>query len=124
MGIYKRGKRWWGRFQRNNKEYREPLETTDKPTAERRYRAWRDEFDATAWGEKPRHSYVEAEDRFIKEHLPNIKPSSAIRYGYSLKILIEHLGGKMLHEITSEVMMEFETRRRGDGVKSATILRD
>jgi integrase len=39
-------------------------------------------------------------------------------------ILSEHLSGKMLHEITSEVMMEIETRRRNDCVKPATIIRD
>lgn len=124
MSIYKRGKTWWGRLQRNNVEQRRSLKTTDKTIAERRYRAWREELDATAWGEKPRHSYIDAEARFIKEHLPNIKHSSAVRYGYSLDILTEHLSGKMLHEITSETMMEIETRRRNDGVKPATIIRD
>jgi integrase len=125
MSIYKRGKTWWGRLQRDNREQRRSLKTTDKTTAERRYRAWREELDATAWGEKPRHSYVDAEARFIKEHLPNIRHSSAVRYGYSLaNVLTEHLSGKLLHEITSEVMMEIEARRRDDGVKPATILRD
>jgi integrase/recombinase XerD len=124
MGIYKRGKTWWGRLQRNGVDQRRSLKTPDKGTAERRYRAWREELDATAWGEKPRHSYVEAEGRFIQDHLPIIKPSSAIRYGYSLKLWIEHLGGNMLHQIGSEQMMAFETRRRNDGVKPPTILRE
>jgi len=125
MSIYKRGKTWWGRLQRNNREQRWSLKTTDKATAERRYRASVEELDATAWGEKPRHSYVKAEARFIAEHLPNIKPSSAARYGVTLvNVLSEHLSGKMLHEITSEVMMEIEARRRKDGVKPATIIRD
>jgi hypothetical protein len=39
MSIYKRGKTWWGRLQRNNVEQRRSLKTADKTIAERRYRA-------------------------------------------------------------------------------------
>jgi integrase len=42
----------------------------------------------------------------------------------SLKNLSPHFGGKMLHEITSATLSEFEASRRADGVKSGTIRRD
>ena len=41
----------------------EVSKTTDRATAERRFRDWLDELDATAWGEKPKRTYSEAEDR-------------------------------------------------------------
>src|ERR1700719_1256011 len=125
---YKRGKIWWGRVQRKvqnqSREYRRSLKTKDGDVAERRLRAWIAELDATGWGDKPRRSYAEAEARFISEHLPAIKLSSAKRYGYSLKILIEHLAGKMLHEIGSATLMEIESRVRADGLKPGTIRRE
>ena len=61
MHIYRRGKTYWVRAQRQNREYRRSLKTTDRTIADRRARAWLGELDAIAWGEKPRRSYAEAE---------------------------------------------------------------
>jgi hypothetical protein len=99
--IFRRGKTYWARAQRQNRELRRSLKTTDRATAERRFRAWLDELDATAWGEKPKRTYSEAEDRFIREHLTTIKQRSAVRYGVSLKHLSEHFGHMALEQIGS-----------------------
>jgi hypothetical protein len=85
--IFRRGKTYWARAQRDNREIRRSLKTTDRKTAERRLRLWLNELDAIAWGEKPRRSYAEAEEKFIREHLITIKPRAAKRYGDSLKHL-------------------------------------
>jgi integrase len=122
--IFRRGRTYWGRAQRRNRELRRSLKTTDRATAERRFRAWLDELDATAWGEKPKRTYSEAEDRFIREHLTTIKPRSAIRYGVSLKHLSEHFGHMTIDQIGSAELSSFESRRRGDGVTASTIRRD
>jgi integrase len=123
-GLYRRGKVWWCRAQRQGREYRRSLKTANREVAERRLRAFVEELDATAWGEKPRRLFIDAADRFVREHLSTIKRSAAIRYGVSLKHLAAHFGGKMLHEVTSAGLSEFETRRRLDGVKPSTIRRD
>jgi hypothetical protein len=81
-----------------------------------RTRTLLNELDAIAWGEKPRRSYAEAEEKFIKEHLTAIKPRAAQRYGVSLKHLAEHFGDKMLHQITSAALSDFDTKRRMQGV--------
>jgi integrase len=122
--LYRRGKVYWGGASRENRELRRSLKTTDRKIAEQRLRQWLTELDAIAWGDKPRRSYVEAEEKFIREHLTTLKPKSATRYGVSLKNLSEHFGGKMLHQITSERLSSFETKRRTDGVTSSTIRRD
>jgi hypothetical protein len=122
--IFRRGRTYWGRAQRQNRELRRSLKTTDRATAERRFRAWLDELDATAWGEKPKRTYAEAEDRFIREHLTTIKPRAAMRYGVSLKHLSGHFGHMTLDQIGSAELSSFETRRRGDGVTASTIRRD
>jgi integrase len=122
--IYRRGKTYWARAQRNNIDERRSLKTPNRAIAEKRLRQWLDELDAIAWGDKPRRAYAEAEEKFIREHLTTIKPSSARRYGVSLKNLSEQFGGKMLHQITSAELSTFETKRRGDGVSAGTIRRD
>lgn len=123
-GLYRRGKVYWARAQRDGRDLRRSLKTADRAIAERRFRQWLDEFDATAWGDKPRRTWAEAEERFIREHLTILKPSAARRYGVSLKNLSEHFGGKMLHQITSAELSAFETKRRGEGVSPSTIRRD
>jgi integrase len=122
--IYRRGKRYWARAQRKGREYRRSLATTNRATAERRFREWLEELDAIAYGDKPRRFWEEASERFIREHLPTIKRSTAIRYGVSLKHLDEHFAGKMLHQIASAEMSEFEAKRRAQQVSTSTIRRD
>lgn len=122
--LYKRGKRWWARAQRGGREQRKSLGTANRGIAEKRFRAWLDEIEATAWGDKPRRGWEEAARRFILEHLPTIKRSAAIRYGVSLKHLNLHFAGKMLHQITSAELSAFETARRAAKVSTSTIRRD
>jgi integrase len=121
--IYKRGKTWWARAQRDGRDERRSLKTADRRIAETRFRKWLAELDGAAF-EGRKHSYADAEERFVKEHLTSLKPKSATRYGVSLKQLSATFGNKMLHEIGSAELSGFETRRRTDGVTSSTIRRD
>lgn len=123
-GVYRRGKVYWARAQRKGREHRGSLQTANRAIAEKRFRQWLDDLDETAWGDKPRRSYAEAEEKFIREHLTTIKPRAATRYGVSLKHLSEHFAGKMLHQITSAELSAFETKRRTQGVRPGTIRRD
>ena len=122
--IFRRGKAYWGRAQRKGREYRRSLGTTDRAIAERRFRTWLDELDSVAWGEKPRRSYAEAEEKFIREHLTTLKPNAAKRYGVSLKHLSANFGRLGLEQITTATLSEFETLRRTAGVSPSTIRRD
>jgi integrase len=122
--LYRRGKTYWGRASRDGREIRRSLKTADRKVAERRLRFWLNELDAISWGEKPRRSYADAEEKFIREHLTTIKLRAAKRYGDSLKHLSEHFGDKTLDQITSAELSSFETKRREDGVSTSTIRRD
>lgn len=123
-GVYRRGKVYWGRAQRQGREHRRSLQTADRRIAEKRFAQWIGDLEAIAWGDKPRRTFDEAAERFVREHLTTLKPASAVRYGVSLKNLALHFGGKMLDQIASAELSEFETRRRTDGVSSGTIRRD
>ena len=123
-GIYKRGKTWWGRVQRGGQEFRQSLQTRSESIARKRLRQWLDRLEAAAWGEKPQVTLNEIADRFIREHLPNIRHQSARRYGVSLAHLDRELGHMMLNTIGSAQLVEFETARRSAGVSAPTIRRD
>jgi integrase len=124
-GLYRRGKIYWCRAQRQGREHRRSLQTADRAIAQKRLRQWLDELDATAWGDKPRRSYVEAEERFIREHLTTLKPKAARRYGVSLVHLSEHFAGKMIDAANSSAELStFETKRRSQGVTASTVRRD
>jgi integrase len=122
--LYRRGKTWWGCAQRQGRKYRRSLKTKNRAIAESRLRQWLGELEAIAWGDKPRRSWEEAAQKFITEHLPTIKPSARLRYTVSMHHLNNHFAGKMLHQITSAEMSEFETKRRASGVSNSTIRRD
>ncbi len=123
-GLYKRGATYWARAQRKGVEYRRSLETKNRAVAEKRLRGWLEDLEASGWGDKPRRTFHEAAERFIREHLTTVKPSTAKRYGDSLKHLALHFGSKTLDEIKSETLSQFETNRRSEGVTPATIRRD
>jgi integrase len=122
--LYQRGKTWWARATRQGREFRRSLKTKNRAIAERRLREWLGELEAIAWGDKPRRSWEEAAAKFIAEHFPTIKLGARLRYAVSMKHLNNHFAGKMLHQITSAEMSEFETKRRADGVSASTIRRD
>lgn len=122
--IYKRGKVWWARAQRAGKEYRQSLATRDRPTAQKRLEVWLKDLEATNWGDRPRLSFADAARAFVVNYLPTLKPSSATRYGVSLKWLSDKFEGHMLDEIGREELSGFETWRRALGSSNPTIRRD
>lgn len=123
-GVYKRGATYWGRAQRDGKEYRFTLRTSDRRIAEKRLRQWLDEMDASAWGEKPPRPWTVVLERFIKEHFPTIRPQSGRRYAVSLKNLSKVMEGKAIQQVSTAMLSEFETLRRTEGASAPTIRRD
>lgn len=123
-GVYRRGRTYWARGQRNGREFRESLKTTDRRVAEKRYREWLDRLDAIAWGDRPRYTFAEAVERFCREHLTTLKPASSRRYGVSLKWLSDMFAGNYLDQITRERLADFEGGRRAGGAAAPTIRRD
>lgn len=123
-GTYKRNGVYWARAQRNGREFRRSLKTRDWQVSRRRFKAWLERLDAIAWGERPRISFNEAVRQFIAEHLPTLKPSSARRYGVSLKWLADKFDGRYLDEINRQMLSEFETMRRSQGAGAPTVRRD
>ncbi len=115
--VYRRGTQWWGRVQRQGKDYRKPLATTSKGIAQKRLAAWLDELERTAWGERPRHTFDDMALKFIEDHFPNLKPKSRRRYLVSIEVLTPHFEGRYLDEITSARLADFVDARRKAGAR-------
>jgi integrase len=122
--IFKRGETYWGLFKREGKRFRKSLETTSKVVAQERLAQWLTEMKAAKWGEKPPRTFSETAERFAKEHFKDIAPQSARRYYTSLLALSDSFEGMCLHEITRSKLLEFERRRRDEGLSLSTVRRD
>lgn len=122
--LYRRGKIWWAKAQRDRTIHRRSLETDKKAIAEKRLRTWLDEYERVKWGGRIRHPIDAAMKRFASEHLPRLKRSSATRYLISLNWLGEAFDGLAIDEITSARLAEFELARRRRGASPPTIRRD
>lgn len=126
-GLYTRGAKeiYWGRFTYLGKEYRESLGTSDRKLAAQRFEVMRQRIvGGVSFGEKVQRTFDETAARFIKEHLPRLKPKSAQRYIVSIANLAEFLSGVLLSDISSAVLDAFVTAREAKGNKAPTIRRD
>jgi integrase/recombinase XerD len=117
--IFRRGgsRQWWGRVQRQGKDHRKSLATTSKGVAQKRLASWLDEFERTAWGERPRHTFDDMALKFIDDHLPTLKPKSQRRYRVSIEILTDSFEGLYLDEIGKARLADFADARRKAGAR-------
>ena len=122
--VYKRGEVWWGRAQRDGREFRRSLRTGTKAVALKRLATWVAELEASAWGERPRKTFTDAAVIFATTHLEQVKKSSARRYRVSVDALAPKFGGMFLDEIDTEKWAEYCADRIGRGATGATINRD
>lgn len=122
--IYKRGAVWWGRIQRNGREYRESLKTPSRAVAQKRLQEWIERLDAANWGDTPARTYDEAMLHFLTGHVPTLRTGSQRRYHTSARMLTPHFEGLLLHQIGHGKLSEFEAYRRREGASGPTIRRD
>jgi integrase len=122
--IRRRGKRLHYRFQKNGKEYQGPLDTSEVGVAKERRDRKRQELVAAKWGETGHHTFDDAVDKFIKDHFPNLKPSTQKRYGVSIANLTVDFHQVQLDNIGSAQLASFVSRRKREEVKTPTIRRD
>lgn len=124
MGVYKRGGVYWVRFQLKGQEIRRSAGTAVRAEALEFERQIRAEAKRVSRGGRPRHTFRQAMERFVEEHLPTMKPSAAKRYVTSARNLLPHFDGLYLDEIGKEPLSGFVGKRRKGGVAPATINRD
>lgn len=116
---------WYVKKTVNGKPFKRSLETSNLGIAKERRDKILAELEATKWGESPRRSFNDAVVRFGTDHYKHLKPRSAARYTTSINNLFDVFDGKLLDEISSALLSEFERRRLDeDEVETSTVRRD
>jgi hypothetical protein len=122
--VFKRGRVWWIRYSRNGQEVRRSAHTRIKETAVKYLGEQLEEVGRITRGGQPRRTYREALERFSRDYLPSLKPSTQARYRISLKQMHSFLKNPYLDQITRTVLADYVSHRRQGGVTDATIRRD
>ena len=122
--LYRRGATWWMRATIKGIEHRESLRTRDVKAA-RRFRDKRiaEINDARHHGES-RIMWKKAVAAWANHAIGQIAPSTAKRYGVSLKQCEPFLGTLAISEVTGKILNDMLAARRKSGVTAATIRRD
>lgn len=123
MGIYMRGRIYWGRFQFNGKEIRDSLETTSRREAKQLFDEWKSDKLRELRGKlKGRHTWDDACARYIEEVMPSkVRPLTAKRYLVSFRAVLPILSGKPLYSIGRADVLRVANRK---GPTVATRKRD
>lgn len=121
MSVYRRGKIFWYRFQRQGREFRGSCGTTIKREARAVEQRIRDRLDDQAAGTLS-IGLDELLGRYWLEHAQTLKSADAT--WYCLKRLRQILGDVPVRNMPDARIAEFVARRRGDGVAAGTINRE
>jgi integrase/recombinase XerD len=78
--VYKRDSTYWIRFQSHGKEIRRSAHATSKAIAQQFLAQLLDERGRLDGGGRPRRTYKETLERFSRDYLPTLKPTSRQRY--------------------------------------------
>jgi len=125
MGLYRRHKVWWMRFNYHGQQVRRSTDTTERRLAEAilakitvdivegRYFEKREEQERT---------FAELMDRYLKEHA--VKQMSKRSFNGYTKNLLPFFKGYTLAQITPKRIVAYKAKRYADGVAPATINRE
>ena len=120
--VYRRGRVYWVRFRANGHHVRRSAHTSKKAEAVAFLQRLLAEHAAKARGDRPRHRYEEAAQRFLAE--ANIRPKTRACYASSDRACRATFEGRYIDEINRRPLSEFVSKRKQDGVSDTTIRRD
>jgi hypothetical protein len=107
--IYKRGGVWWVRFRLNGHHVRRSAHTGKKAEAQLFLQRLLDEYAAKARGDRPRHRWPEAVERYFEE--ASIKPKTRACYQTCSRTCSTTFGDLYLDGIGRKVIGEFVGKR-------------
>lgn len=120
--VYRRGRVYWVRFRANGHHVRRSAHTAKKAEAVAFLQRLLAEHAAKARGDRPRHRYEEAAQRFLAE--ANIRPKTRACYASSDRACRPTFEGRYIDEINRRPLGEFVSKRKQDCVSDTTIRRD
>lgn len=125
MGLYKRRSVWWMSFSHHGEQLRRSTETEDKKLAIRIFDKLKGDIAEGKWFEHLEgedNTFNDLMDRYMKEYSAiNKAPSSHLRDKGLEKHLRRFFGDRFLTQITSKMISEYKTKRRGEGLSPRTV---
>lgn len=124
MGLYKRQRNWWMRFDHHGRTVRRTTGTTDRRLAEAIFAKVRVKlaegryFDTLQEHER---TVAELMARYLTERSAFKAPKSTLRDEQALKHLLPVLGEHRLGEVTPKLLAAYKAQRRTEGAAPATI---
>ncbi len=119
--VYRRGRVYWVRFRANGHHVRRSAHTSKKTEAAAFLQRLLAEHAAKGRGDRPRHRYEEAAERFLLE--ASIRPTTRAGYASNDRACRPTFEGRYLDEIDRRLLGEFVSKRKRDGVSDTTIRR-
>jgi integrase len=127
MGLYRRGKIFWFRFNYQGRRIQQSTGTHDRRLAERIYaKAYTEAIEGNWFRlESKKRSFDELRERYIEDYaIPNKAPNTVEKDKYSFKRLSAFFGGMMLAEITPQKIAHYKRSRREANASVSTIARE
>lgn len=132
MGVYKRGRVWWYKFNWNGEAIRESTKQSNKRVAEQMEAAHKTSLAKGEVGIREKKPAPRLSDFAKDEFLPFVcstfkdKPKTQKHYEYGVKSLLgfAKLAAQPLDRITTGLIAEFVAKRRADGLAIASINRE
>jgi integrase/recombinase XerD len=120
--VYRRGSVYWVRFRANGHHVRRSAHTAKKPEAMAFLQRLLTENAANARGDRPRHRYDEAVEKFLSE--ATIRPKTRACYTSSDRACRPIFEGRYVDEIDRRSLGDLVSMRKRNGVSDTTIRRD
>jgi len=124
MAVFKRGKIYWMKFQRDGVEIRESTRTTNKTVAlqieEKRKREVHEGLFGLESSERRKSTLKDVLDDYVADYKVKHKSGTAVAE-YGAKHLKKHLGQRLVLAIDVDAVKKYQTLRLQDGASRATI---
>jgi integrase/recombinase XerD len=124
-GLYRRNnsKVWWVRFQHNGKRYQKSSKTTNQAEATKFLLQYQDEVQRFSRSGSRRYNFEEMANRFAVDHLPLLKPKTALGYRTHIRSFANHFSGLYLDQISKAKIADYISLKRKEGLSTASIRR-
>ena len=113
---------YWVRFRINGHHVRRSAHTSKKSEATSFLQRLVSEYSSKARGDRERHLYEEAAERFLRE--ASIRPKTQACYATSDRMCRPNLGGKYLDDIDRGMLGALIAVRKATGITDTTVRRD
>lgn len=124
MSVYRRGKKWWYKFQFAGQPIREPSKSESRTVAKKAERSRRRELEESFNRiSRPRAAqlFQSSAEAWLKTKTAHLAPRSVIIERANLRHLDRHFGKMLLSDISADDIAHYQGRRLEQGAAPKTI---